>query len=254
VTLFASNVLAGVDQLLHGSAGLRGWGNTPSVDATLLVPRGFDATAQRFRYEVNPRFAETRPNLLATRNPFTLTLDVSLALHVDYDVQQLRLALEPVKINGRWQQRSVDSLLAVYLRETSSLHRSLIAQSDSLFLTRPQLERLVAADSVFAEETRGIFRPLAEFLSTSGNAAGKAALDSVKATETRYWKLFWRQPEIADSIVTPLQRQFAASLGQMLATSPKEREDSRWFFGHTVPVVHRRPPELPEDFRGSAPR
>ncbi|HEV3051076.1 MAG TPA: hypothetical protein VGX50_12255, partial [Longimicrobium sp.] len=54
--LYARNVPAGLDYLLHGADGLRGWGQSPSVDQTLLSVRGFDPLNNRFRYEVNPRF------------------------------------------------------------------------------------------------------------------------------------------------------------------------------------------------------
>ena len=60
--VYLQNVLAGVDQLVHGNGGLRGWGSPATPDPVLFVPRGFDATAQRFRYDVNPRFADTRPS------------------------------------------------------------------------------------------------------------------------------------------------------------------------------------------------
>jgi hypothetical protein len=46
--LYLQNVLAGVDQLVHGADDLRGWGSPATPDPTLLVPRGFDATAKRF--------------------------------------------------------------------------------------------------------------------------------------------------------------------------------------------------------------
>jgi hypothetical protein len=46
----------GVDRLLHGSAGLRGWGQATRPDNVLLYPRGFDPETQSFRYEVNERF------------------------------------------------------------------------------------------------------------------------------------------------------------------------------------------------------
>ena len=41
--VYLQNVLAGVDQLVHGSNDLRGWGSPAAPDPTLLVPRGFDA-------------------------------------------------------------------------------------------------------------------------------------------------------------------------------------------------------------------
>ena len=69
-TVYIQNVLAGVDQALHGTSDLRGWGSQPTPDPVLLVPRGFDPSAKSFRYDVNPRFADTR----AGRNTALRTL------------------------------------------------------------------------------------------------------------------------------------------------------------------------------------
>ena len=38
-----------------------GWGSPAIPDPTLLVPRGFDPAAKRFKYDVSARFADTRP-------------------------------------------------------------------------------------------------------------------------------------------------------------------------------------------------
>src|SRR5439155_26746083 len=72
--IYFQNVLSGVDQLIHGSDDLRGWGSQVSPDPVLLIPRGFDAAAQRFRYDVNPRFAETRPGRTIALNPFRIVM------------------------------------------------------------------------------------------------------------------------------------------------------------------------------------
>jgi hypothetical protein len=72
-------VLGGIDQLVHGGA-LRGWGTQAAPDPVLLVPRGFDAAGPggpRFRYDVNPRFADTRGRSTLFREPFRISMDFS---------------------------------------------------------------------------------------------------------------------------------------------------------------------------------
>lgn len=240
--VYLTNVLGGVDQLLNGSEGLRGWGSQPFVDPVLLVPRGYDAATQRFRYEANPRFAETRATRVLTREPFRLSFDVNIRLHTNYDLQSLRRAIEPVRVNGRWERRGEDSLMAQYLRETSSLHRAMITESDSLFLSREQIVKLQRADSVFGDGVRELYRPLAKYLAgEGGEKVSKEALAMVDSTKKRYWRLFWQQPEVADSIVTPMQRDLMQMLKGMLETSQKDRENSQWYFGQNVPLVHKRP-------------
>lgn len=235
--VFFENVLGGVDQLLHGSDDLRGWGTQAYADPTLLVPRGFDANAKRFRYDVNPRFADTRGSRTLSRSPFRITIDFSVNFATDYDLQQLRRALEPVKVKGGWERRTVDSLMAFYMSNTSNIHRLLIAESDSLFLSQPQIAKLKVADSTFSVGVREIYRPLAEYLATiPGGRSSKAALDSVTAVKKAYWKLFWKQPEIADSLISSTQRDLVEVLKGMLRTPMKDRENSQWQFGYPIPV------------------
>jgi hypothetical protein len=183
---------------------------------------------------VNPRFADTRPSRTLLRNPFRIVIDFSFNLSTDFNLQQLRRAVEPVKgVNG-WQRRSADSLAAFYLSNTSSIYKALLEQTDSLFLTRTQVAALEKADSAFSAQVRALYIPLGEFLARGQGGAGKAELDSAKATEKAYWKVFWVQPEIAGAIVTPSQRELMPFMKAMLATPMKEREHSQWQFGHPV--------------------
>jgi hypothetical protein len=232
------NVLAGADQALHGT-NVRGWGSPATPDPVVLVPRGFDASANRFRYDVNSRFADTRPGRTLLRDPFRIVIDFSVNLSVDFDIQQLRRAVEPVKGPKGWSRRGADSLASFYLSNTSSIHKALLAESDSLFLSAGQIIGLRRADSVYSARVRAIYRPLGEFLAKGNGTAGKAELDSVQATQKLYWKIFWEQPEVADSLVTPAQRELIPLFKNMLATPQKDREHSQWQFGRPVTLVDR---------------
>ena len=241
--LYLQNVLAGIDQLAHGSDDLRGWGSPAAPDPTLLIPRGFDANAKRFKYDVNARFADTRPRHTLFRDPFRLVLDFTIDFSVDYDLQQLRRAVEPVKGPAGWLRRGADSLAAFYLSNTSDIHKLLIAESDSLFLSASQMSALRRADSVYSARVRAIYIPLGAFLSKAEGGAGKAELDSVQATQKAYWKVFWEQPEIADSIVTPAQRELIPLFKSMLSVPKPQRERSQYQFGRPVTLADRpRPP------------
>jgi hypothetical protein len=244
--VYLQNVLGGVDQLLHDDASLRGWGSSAMPDPVLLVPRGFDAAAQRFRYDVNPRFGDTRGRRTLLREPFRLSIDFSVNLAVDYPVQQLRRALEPVRApGGGWARRSADSLTAFYLSRTSNIHRMLLSESDSLFLSRAQVAALQRSDSAYSAEVRGMYVELGRFLASRPEGEpGKVELDSVSVVERAYWKTFWRQPEIADSVLTTTQRELMPMLRNMVAVPQRERENSQWIFGFPVPfdaTAHRRP-------------
>jgi hypothetical protein len=240
-SVYMENVLAGLDQALHGNS-LRGWGSPSAPDPVLLIPRGFDATNGRFNYDVNPRFADTRPARTLFRNPFRVIVDFSMDLSTPFPLQQLRRAVEPVKTATGWQRRSPDSLTAFYLSRTSDIYKLLMEQSDSLFLSKAQMTALASADSTFSSEVRGLYVPLGEYLARGSGAAGKAELDSATATDKLYWKVFWQQPEIAAAIVTPSQRELMPIMKPLLGTPMKERENSQWRFGHSVTLVDKPRP------------
>ncbi len=243
VSMYLDNVLGGVDQLLHGSQNLRGWGSNPSPDPVLLVPRGFNAATQRFSYDVNPRFAETRASRTNQRTPFRLTLDVRMRLSTDWDLQKLRRALEPVKSGKTWERRNADSLSSFYMDETSDIFRALLDESDSLFLRNDQVAGIRKADSVFSQRVRDVYVPLGKYLSQfSDGTAPPAALDTVAAAQKAYWKIFWEQPEIADSLITSQQRSLMPVLEGMLRVPKKEREHSQWQFGNRIPLVEPKKP------------
>jgi hypothetical protein len=233
-TLYLQNVLAGLDQLVHGSEGVQSWGSPGAPDPVLFVPRGFDAQNTRFRYDVNARFGDARPRNTLLLNPFRLIIDVSVDLTTNPDLQQLRRAVEPVRAPTGWVRRSADSLVAFYLGQTSDVHKALLDQSDSLFLSGRQIAALRQADSVYSARVRAIYRPLAEFLARGNGKAGKAELDSVTATQKAYWRVFWEQAEVADSIVTPAQKELFPLLKSLVGTTRNDRDEARWYFGYAV--------------------
>jgi hypothetical protein len=68
-----------------------------------------------------------------------------------------------------------------------------------------------------------VYTQLGEFLAARGGAdPGKPELDSVKNTQKSYWKIFWEQPEIADSAITPSQRELILMFKSMLAVPRKD--------------------------------
>ncbi len=251
--LYVENVLAGIDQVVHGANGLRGWGGAVTPDPVLLVPRAFDAARRAFRYDINPRFAETRPSRSTLRNPFRVTLDFQLRLSTDYSLQELRRALSPVRIGKRWEPRSADSLTALYLQETSSIHTALLTESDSLFLSPEQIVGLRRAEGAFSDRVRTIYSDLGQYLAQfAGGSATKAAVDSTAKSKTAYWAAFWEQPEIAAALLIPTQRDLMPLLRDMFATPKAMRAHARWMFGSEVKFLKPSATVAPAQAPGGA--
>jgi hypothetical protein len=90
IMLSTVNMLAGIDQLVHGSNDLHGWGGITRPDPTLLFVRGFDPVSQHFSYAVNQRFGSTRGSANAFRVPFQLALQARYVIGPDQNSERMR--------------------------------------------------------------------------------------------------------------------------------------------------------------------
>jgi hypothetical protein len=153
-----TNPLGGLDQLLHGSDDLRGWGTAAAPDPVLYSVRGYDPMANRFKYEVNPRFGSTAPSVNTIRAPFRLTLDVTMDISPSLPQQQVSRWMTPGR-NGHPGARLTKDELVSRLRRTvpDPYTTLLVDQSDSLLLTNDQVARIrqlaaartIKMDSIF---------------------------------------------------------------------------------------------------------
>ncbi len=229
LSLNVANLAGGLDLLLHGRAA-RGWGNPALPDPVLLVPRGFDAAAGRYRYAVNPRFGSTRPAQSLLREPFRVTVDLTIDGTRPLAEQRLARTLEPQRREGgRWVPPTIDDMVGAQMRQVSSVHRLLLAFSDTLFLTRDQIERLQAADSTFQREARALFRPLAERLAVLPSDHDRAAvLADVRAVELAYQRRFWAQREVVRTLLTPLQASVMPEILKMIMAYTMDADPARW--------------------------
>ena len=89
---------------------------------------------------------------------------------------------------------------------------------------------------------RAVYTPLGEFIAKGQGGAGKAELDSVQTIQKEYWKIFWEQPEIADSIVTSSQKELFPMLKNMAGVPKRDREHSQWQFGNPVTFSDKAKP------------
>jgi carboxypeptidase family protein len=164
VTLNLANVLSGVDQLLHGSQHLRGWGTAATPDQTLYVVRGFDPAAQRFAYQVNPRFGATLPALTTLRAPFRLTLDANIDLGRPLPLQAVNRWLRPGRGGHPGPRLSVDALRQRLQRQVPDPYTELLGSSDSLLLSPQQVAALRQVDARYQARIDSVWTGLADFL------------------------------------------------------------------------------------------
>jgi hypothetical protein len=160
LTLNFANPLAGIDQMLHGSR-LHGWGSPATPDPRLYYVDAFDPGTRKFLYRVNPRFGSTDAARTLARSPFRVTLDVSLYLSPDFPQQQLVRYLGAGR-GGRPGPRLTErELKQRYERNVGDPYRAIMAESDSLLLTREQVEALQRVDAAYRQQMDSLWQSLA---------------------------------------------------------------------------------------------
>ena len=207
VALQFTNPLGALDRALHGAGGLRGWGTSSVPNPVLLVPRAFDGTNSAFRYDVNPRFGETRPSRIARPlDPFGVTLDIQLSLSVNPEVQELRRQMRPGRGGDSRPKLSADSLMARYQRSMPSLYVGLQVLSDTLLLSPVQIDSLVLFEREYRATLDTIYRPLVTYLAgLPDRYDGAAALKQVQTVDSLAWEATYAVGPRARATLSPLQ-------------------------------------------------
>ena len=209
-TLNFSNPLGGIDQLLHGSDNLRGWGATPFMDGTLYQVRGFDAAARRYVYQVNPRFGNTSPSASTLRSPFRMTLDVRMNLGHDAQEQDVILKMR-VKPALKGTRASADTLKARYMNSLSSnafmdIYKLMLRYADSLALSRDQSEKVQARQKMLIARADTVFGGLAEYLAKLPESySAKDAAKHVTDASTAMWEIIYAEGPWIKELLTPGQ-------------------------------------------------
>ena len=206
ITLALTNVPAGLDELLHGSSHLQGWGQPAGADPTLLFVRGFDPTAQRYVYTVNPRFGDTRPSRTGVRAPFLITLEARLRLGSPFLDQTVEQVLSP----GR--TRAGDRLPPQQIRNRvtngvfNAVHGVLQAKDSLSFLSNDQLRLLTALDRRVTAQGDSLLNPLVQYLSALPTSYSRTeVMARVLDVQTKMFDIAVEGMRDAGKILTPEQ-------------------------------------------------
>ncbi|MBL0889193.1 MAG: carboxypeptidase regulatory-like domain-containing protein [Gemmatimonadaceae bacterium] len=167
ISLQVANPLNGIDRLLNGEDGLKGWGaqQLPQSQQQLLFVRGFDPVTRAFKYEVNERFGSTRPRETTLRSQ-----PVMFTLQVRYDVGQSREQQQLLQQLDRGRTRPGNKPSLQQLRQTANVGiinpmQQLLQQADTLKLTRKQADSLATLNRLYVLKSDSVWTPVARFLS-----------------------------------------------------------------------------------------
>ena len=160
-----SNPLGAADMLLHDNANLRGWGQNPIPDASLLYVRGFDPATNRYKYDVNQRFGATNPQFSAFRTPVTVTA----MLRFDVGPTRERQALtQQLNLGRSIEGNKIPEPMIKAIYGTGGFVNPLatiLRQSDTLQLTVPQADSLATLNRWYLIRADSIWTPIAHQLS-----------------------------------------------------------------------------------------
>jgi hypothetical protein len=164
LSLNISNPFAGVDELVHGSAHMQGWGQPATPDATLLRVRGFDPATNAFRYEVNQRFGDTRFASSSVRLPFIVSLEARVRLGGDIDHQGLANIISPGRTR-RGDKRNAQQIRQQLLQSVFNPLRGILEVKDSLsILSQQQIDRLTQLQRRLLAKQDSIWAPVVAYL------------------------------------------------------------------------------------------
>ena len=205
ISVIALNTLTGLDQLLHGSNNLHGWGQPSFPDRTLLYVRGFDPTTNTYQYQVNEHFGATNGTRNAFRVPFQLAIQGRLTLGTDPARQQFNNVIG----RGAGGRLNPEALKARMTRLVPNAFLDIIAVNDSakLELTPDQITRLQTAGDAFKLKSDSLIDKVANILgdSTQKNPDPMTIFAKLQPSMTEGRKLATQAITDAKAILTPAQ-------------------------------------------------
>jgi hypothetical protein len=152
------NFLGGLDQLFNGQKNLQGWGSFRAGDPTLLYVRGFDASSERYLYQVNERFGAQRSGQGSIVLPFQIGFQARYTLGPDRTRDLVRGALAQRgagRFGGGGGPGGAGNFASRFDRVLPNPITQILARKDSVALTDSQVTRLTTLrDSLDARNAR----------------------------------------------------------------------------------------------------
>jgi hypothetical protein len=233
-SLNIANPLGGLDQLLHGSNDLHGWGSAPLIDGTLYRIHGFDPASQRFIYEVNPRFGATNPSTTTLRAPFRVTLDIRVNYGHSAAEQELDLNLR-IKPPLAGTRASLDTIRNRYEGSMGStgfsdIYKLMIHFADSLAISQAQMAAIIDEQKVLQAKADSIYGTLATYLvALPANYDAKDAVKHANDAADAMWSAIYAETPFLERLLTPGQIRLLPGGLREMVTVPGFK--GRFFYG-----------------------
>ncbi len=228
--LSIANPLAGADLLLHGNRP-RGWGEPGLPDPVLYSVSGFNPVTQRYHYQVNQQFGNTRATSAALINPFQISLDISIDVGRPPSEQQLDRWLEPGRRGNRGARLDSAGLFKRYQRSVQNPYPQLLDLADSLLLSRDQVDSLTVAAETMTARIDSVWSSLAgEFAALPDDYDVSKALARQEEVTDEVIKIEWQDVHVVlPRVLNKIQLRLLPFPASYLYNSPKP--PPQWYHG-----------------------
>lgn len=200
-----TNVLGGLDQLVHGRNAMRGWGGGSRLDRTLLDVTGFDAAEGAYRYRVNERFGRPVTGSSAPVVPFGLMIQASVEIGPD----RRRAYLERVR-SPRPGENQIDARIRIsqsllsQVRSPASQLRWGIARIPDLSTAQSDSLRALG-DRFEAQAERALEHVALRLLASGGKYSATEMMAEVRAALASLQPLILAQQDDIRRVLTSAQ-------------------------------------------------
>ena len=218
-----ANPLALVDQLMHGSRDLRGWGAPSVPDPYLYYVKGFDSQSNSFNYIVNSSFGKSTRRTSQSRVPFRVTMEFSMLLGRSIDEQSLEQQLR-VRPALKGSRATAAVLKERELRGMTDIYAHLLRLADSLVLSNNQVELFRERQKKLRVPADSIFGELAAYLSSLPEHYDiSIALEQKRAARESMWAHIYAERAFLASTLTKGQLRLLWRPVHSMITDPNFR-------------------------------
>jgi len=179
VSLVTVNFLGGLDNLLHGSGDLHGWGSATAPDPVLLYVRNFDPTTEQFGYTVNGRFGSTVGANSGIITPFQIGFQAHFTIGPDPVRDRLRSAFGSRGGGFRGEggpALDANEFAERFARVMPNPISPILERRDSLHLSDAQVTRLQAISDSFEAQNKALADSVRAEIDRAGDRPDPAVL------------------------------------------------------------------------------
>jgi hypothetical protein len=151
------------------------------------------------------------------RIPFRITLDLTFDLGLPIAMQQANKLLNPGRRGHAGPRLAADSMTTRLRRQVPDVYDAIMRESDSLLITREQLDSLKAAQIPYRARIDALWKSTTSTLAAmSDDYDADAAMHLIDDATERAWFIGRDELPVLERILSPLQMRLAPGVVSLL--------------------------------------